>query len=101
MPGDTRSTLDPKGLAAVRVGSELRGFLPYLIDIAGELERGIDNRVKMAQNGGKLTPELAHEAWLEKLAIQKVVARVRSRIEFGRTTGEEIADTMLKEDTSG
>lgn len=92
--------VDPVTLRKARDGAVLAGFLPYLRDIAAEMENAIDNRVKTAMTAGKFNDDMAKSAWFEKMALQRIVSRVEQRVKIGTSLGESIADAMKLEETT-
>lgn len=88
------ANIDPKELQKVREGSELAALLPYLEAIVAEMERAIDNKMKSAQVAGDLTPAKAQEAWIEKLALKKILTKVAQKVNMGVSAGERAAPNM-------
>lgn len=79
----SRAYPTPEELASLRDSAHLQGVQPILVQMFTQLEKELDNRMQQAQMDGKLTPEIAHAAWLEKLVIKRLWQKIDQKIRIG------------------
>lgn len=81
-------------LAAIRQGAKMQEMLPYVQDVVSKQERAIDNRVLMRYEAGELTPQAALEAWVEKIALRKVLRAFDFTIKMGQGAGVQAQSAL-------
>lgn len=87
-------TADPSDLSKVTEGAYLASLLPYL---EGEVERQenlIIRRVIGMHEKGELTPDGALSAWMELIALRKLLKGLDTRVRVGQSAAERVAPEM-------
>lgn len=81
-------------IARVQAGSHLGVVLPLIEQQVDEMLRAVDLRTQSLLESGKLTPEGALAAWLERSALQKVVTKLKKTLTAAVSTGERLRPQM-------
>lgn len=89
--------MTPKDLGLIREGVRLQGFLPYLEDAVSKMEGQLEGRVFRLLDEGKLTPELALMAWMEKLAYRRLIRKFDQQVRIGQAVGAASAPELSQD----
>jgi hypothetical protein len=77
-------------------GAKLAGFLPYLEEEIYKMEQLLEDQVFKKLAAKALTPEMALEAWIEKVAYRRLLKRFNQTVRMGTSIAEQ-----HQEDLSG
>lgn len=86
--------MTPRDIAVAQDGARLAGFLPYLKAEVDGMEHALDNRIFQLIKDKALTPEVALQAWLEKLSYHRLYHRFETRVKVGLAVGERSASDL-------
>lgn len=66
-----------------RDGVAMAGVLPYIEAQIDTLARALDHRMISAAANGTMTPELALEGWMERIAYSKLLKHFQTVVRMG------------------
>lgn len=81
-------------LTAIRAGAEIAAMLPIIKAEVDRQDKALENRIFMELNGGRLSPEAALNAWMEKAAIRKMLKNFETKVRVGQTIGERTKELL-------
>jgi hypothetical protein len=61
----------------------LSGMVPYLQAEVDRMDAQLETRVFKALEAGKLTPEEALSAWMEKRALKRLLQKIEHKVKLG------------------
>lgn len=81
----------PEELAKISEGVKVSEFiLPYLEVEIEKMEKAVENRIYAAIYTGKITPEMALTAWIEKRDLHGLLLRFKQKVLIGQGVGERL-----------
>jgi hypothetical protein len=93
--------LDLPGLDDLRLlaeGKSYAGALEAVAPVISKLGATLVAQTCMRAEQGKLTPEGAMQAWMELLGYRKLLRKLQTGVEVGKSAAEEHAKRVNKQD---
>jgi len=81
-------------MAEVSRGLAAGSLVHLLEEEIGKLQREVDGRVETQMATGGLTPEVALQAWYEKMAYRRLLKRLTTTADLGRVASEQLSPQM-------
>lgn len=85
---------EPHEIETALDGARLAGSLPTITEEVTRMKTTVENRIYAAIRDGRLTPDMAMNAWHEMQAYSRFFNNVRSRVKVGEEVGVKIAPHM-------
>ena len=86
---------DTADLIALETGTQALAELPVTASAIEDLDRAVNRRIFLIlERGDPLSPEIAVQAWVEKLTYSRLIKRLTQRVRMGQTAGENLAPHM-------
>ena len=77
--------MDAQQLGSVRDMAIIAELLPYLRAELTKLDKALENKAFSDLTSGKLTPERAIEAWIEKASYAKLLKKMEQKVKMGQS----------------
>lgn len=86
--------IKPEDALDIRNVALLREIIPIVDAELTKLDRALENRVFSAVLNGGLTPEVAQQAWFEKIAYRKIRTSLEQKARLGATKAEAVLGAL-------